>query len=317
MKIRSLNSLFLRAVGGVAVMAGTASATQGWHRATDWVPGTVQGSSINNPSTVGGAATWQYESVRGGGLGSVNPGYAQSSSLMTWDSNWYNTGWGVWSKGDNLNPPVLPGRMVHNVDASVWDDVPLVRWLSPLGNGSQIDITGTLTVNWNGVNGVGRPVNVDVIIARHIAATNSNVLLFSSTVSKPNPFPSVGDSRLLPVSLLGITLNAGDSIMISQRGQNAVGPLGAWVNLYDDISISSAVPAPGAAGLLSMAGLQLGVFGACIISSVVPQSIFNLRNLARRYLHVEPLVVGENAELGIEIRRRLVAVAMPEAGLRP
>jgi len=54
--------------------------------------------------------------------------------------------------------------------------------------------------------------------------------------------------------------------------------------------------------LLAMAGLQLGVFNGCIISSVVPQSIFNLRNLARRYLHVEPLVVGENAELGIEVR---------------
>jgi len=54
--------------------------------------------------------------------------------------------------------------------------------------------------------------------------------------------------------------------------------------------------------LLSMNGLELGILDACIISSVVPQSIFNLRNLARRYLHVEPLVVGENAELGIEVR---------------
>lgn len=54
--------------------------------------------------------------------------------------------------------------------------------------------------------------------------------------------------------------------------------------------------------LLNMAGLQFGVLNACIISSVVPQSIFNLRNLSRRYLHVEPLVIGENAELGIEVR---------------
>jgi type III pantothenate kinase len=54
--------------------------------------------------------------------------------------------------------------------------------------------------------------------------------------------------------------------------------------------------------LLGMAGLQLGVFTGCIISSVVPQSIFNLRNLARRYLKVEPLVIGENVDLGIEIR---------------
>ena len=40
----------------------------------------------------------------------------------------------------------------------------------------------------------------------------------------------------------------------------------------------------------------------CIISSVVPQSIFHLRNLSRRYLHTEPLVIGENARLGVEIR---------------
>jgi type III pantothenate kinase len=54
--------------------------------------------------------------------------------------------------------------------------------------------------------------------------------------------------------------------------------------------------------LLSMAGLTMDTIDACIISSVVPQSIFNLRNLARRYLRVEPLIVGENVDLGIEIR---------------
>jgi type III pantothenate kinase len=53
--------------------------------------------------------------------------------------------------------------------------------------------------------------------------------------------------------------------------------------------------------LLAMAGLSLAKLDACIISSVVPQSLFNLRNLARRYLHAEPLVVGENVELGIDI----------------
>jgi type III pantothenate kinase len=54
--------------------------------------------------------------------------------------------------------------------------------------------------------------------------------------------------------------------------------------------------------LLGMAGLALGAFTGCIVSSVVPQSIFNLRNLARRYLHVEPLVIGENVDLGIAVR---------------
>ena len=54
--------------------------------------------------------------------------------------------------------------------------------------------------------------------------------------------------------------------------------------------------------LLEMQNLKLTDLTACIISSVVPQSLFNLRNLSRRYLHAEPLVVGDNAELGIELR---------------
>ncbi|MFZ5670436.1 MAG: type III pantothenate kinase [Pseudomonadota bacterium] len=54
--------------------------------------------------------------------------------------------------------------------------------------------------------------------------------------------------------------------------------------------------------LLQMSDLSLDALDACIISSVVPQSLFNLRNLARRYLHCEPLVIGENADLGIPIR---------------
>lgn len=54
--------------------------------------------------------------------------------------------------------------------------------------------------------------------------------------------------------------------------------------------------------LLEMSNLKLSALDACIISTVVPQSLFNLRNLSRRYLKAEPLVVGENATLGIDIR---------------
>ncbi|WP_332660997.1 type III pantothenate kinase [Brevundimonas sp.] len=54
--------------------------------------------------------------------------------------------------------------------------------------------------------------------------------------------------------------------------------------------------------LLAMRGLAIGQLDGCIISSVVPQSIFNLRNLSRRYLSVEPLVIGENVDLGMTAR---------------
>jgi type III pantothenate kinase len=54
--------------------------------------------------------------------------------------------------------------------------------------------------------------------------------------------------------------------------------------------------------LLAMRGLAISQLDGCIISSVVPQSIFNLRNLSRRYLSVEPLVIGENVDLGMTAR---------------
>ena len=54
--------------------------------------------------------------------------------------------------------------------------------------------------------------------------------------------------------------------------------------------------------LLSMQGLSFGNISECVISTVVPQSLFNMRNLVRRHLKVEPLIVGEdNVEIGIGV----------------
>jgi type III pantothenate kinase len=53
--------------------------------------------------------------------------------------------------------------------------------------------------------------------------------------------------------------------------------------------------------LMEINGLDLSQIDDCIISTVVPQSLFNQRNFARRYLKVEPFVVGENVELGVAV----------------
>jgi type III pantothenate kinase len=61
--------------------------------------------------------------------------------------------------------------------------------------------------------------------------------------------------------------------------------------------------APWLSELMSHQGLKLADVTACIVSTVVPQSLFHLRNLSRRYLNVEPMVVGEDGvKLGIELR---------------
>lgn len=55
--------------------------------------------------------------------------------------------------------------------------------------------------------------------------------------------------------------------------------------------------------LMTMEGIAFDDLDACVVSTVVPQSLFNLRNLSRRYLKTEPLVIGEaGVRTGISIR---------------
>ncbi len=55
--------------------------------------------------------------------------------------------------------------------------------------------------------------------------------------------------------------------------------------------------------LLNMQGLAFKDISDCVISTVVPQSLFNMRNLVRRHLNVDPVIIGEpNVEIGIGVR---------------
>ncbi len=90
-------------LGLMAASAASAQYVAGdiWNRSTDWVDGTVQGSTENNPGPdFAGNAVWYYEHVSGQGFDSQNPWYSQSSELMTWDTAWYNIGYGAWTVGD-------------------------------------------------------------------------------------------------------------------------------------------------------------------------------------------------------------------------
>jgi type III pantothenate kinase len=60
---------------------------------------------------------------------------------------------------------------------------------------------------------------------------------------------------------------------------------------------------PWFAQTLALSELSFSDVHSCIISTVVPQALFNLRNLSRRYVGVEPMVIGEDGlNLGIEVR---------------
>ena len=54
--------------------------------------------------------------------------------------------------------------------------------------------------------------------------------------------------------------------------------------------------------LLQLHGLSFGDIDAAIIATVVPAALFDLRRLCRKYLHCEPLVVGDpDVDLGIKV----------------
>lgn len=54
--------------------------------------------------------------------------------------------------------------------------------------------------------------------------------------------------------------------------------------------------------LMGMAGHKLSDIHECIISTVVPQSLFHLRNLSRRYFNCEPFVIAHDNIPGVAVR---------------
>ncbi len=55
--------------------------------------------------------------------------------------------------------------------------------------------------------------------------------------------------------------------------------------------------------LMKMQGLGFDDITDCVISTVVPQSLFNMRNFSRRHLKRDPIIIGEaDVKIGIGLR---------------
>lgn len=255
---------FLALAAGTALCASQAALAQydtgdSWHRASDWAPGVIPGSSFGNPGPgFDGVGVWSYEfATGGGGLGAENPWYAQPSTMLTWDNNWWGNGFGAWTAGDDTNPPIRQDRMTHNLVGTHFETTPLVRWLMPQGAGDlALSITGEFEVLWTGHEFRGGDVDVELVIARETAGGAFDVL-FSDRLSKPTAGVSVGDFRTSQVDISSVILNEGDSLVISGRGVSSVGwTEGRWISISDDLNLTVVpIPAPASLALLGLGGL--------------------------------------------------------------
>ncbi len=250
------------AVGALVASAMTVAALPamaggvGWNRNTNWVPGTSQGSSQGNPGPgPGGGFVWRYEWTNGGPLDSGDPWYLEPRNLSTWDASWYATNMGAWSKGDNVSPPIMQDRSIHNLHTSTYADIPVLSWINPLGEGTLIDITGSLRLRWSGGGGIGFPVDVDVVLAVFNVGTQTTTPLLSQTYSKPTPMPTIEEEITIPLNFLGLNFDTYDQLILTHRGRVSFGPLGLWVSIFDEEMNLTLVPSPGTAALLGLAGL--------------------------------------------------------------
>jgi hypothetical protein len=223
------------------------------------VPGSVQGGTQNNPGPAAGGLVWRYEAITGGGsLASGNPWYLGARDLLKWDGLWWQTGAGAWAAGEDLSPPIMQDRMIHNLHTTTFNQTPTVSWVNPLGDATEVEVSGSVTLRWSGKNGMGFPVDVDLVLAFFDASSGQLTPLMANTYSKPTAGPSINDEVLIPISVGGsLVFDTNDALILTHRGREAFGPTGMWVTVFDDVSLTL-VPTPGSAALLAVAGLAIG-----------------------------------------------------------
>jgi len=201
---------------GVLTLGSAASAVT-CNRNAEWTTaGLTHGSSAGNPVN----GTWLYEYVSSGdGLGGGDPWWDNAGTLSVYDNDWYGQG-GVWARGDNVNPPIPPNRLTHNVSGGNYPYKPRVSWISPADG--IVDVSGLMNATWGG----GASTDLEVAIAKK-AASGGYTLLASGTVKQAGP--TTLDLTANP-ALQSVHVSAGDSIVWTTRG-TAAGS--GWVPLYD------------------------------------------------------------------------------------
>ncbi len=207
--------------GLLAAMAGSAHAQFVdfglWNRYVDWQSDTETGPT---------GTVWEY------GVVDATAGdawYADSSvSSLSWSGgddpasgSWAHNGRPVFSRS---------GMNAASDGTSPW-----VGWNNPAGDGTSVDIDGKVRIQTSGTTPSGEQ-SVEFVIAKR-AADGSFQELHRARISGQDLASMGGAGMVMPVSLSNVTVNDGESIVLSSRVLGS-GEDAATVQLIDDISIA-------------------------------------------------------------------------------
>lgn len=263
-------------VSGLSAAAQTYSPGVTWHRSSDWIEGTLPGSTLGNAAVDSyGSPVWRYGSLTGGSLTSTDPWFENASTLMVWDDAWWGGGvGGVWARGyngpgaDNVgaNPPIDRNRMFHDLSAKTLSSeyVPTIDWVNPAGNGAIVNIGGEFRFNWEGHFADGSPAApVEAVIAKFDASAGKYEVIWSGEASNPTAGGGLSaDSKVaIPLAFSGLRFDEGDSLRFSFRGLSETSEVPLWVGAQDAffMRLVAVVPEPSEYILLA-GGLALLVF---------------------------------------------------------
>ena len=238
-----------------------------WDRSADYTPGTVEGASDGNPNLdSAGSPVWEMGWVGyGGRLGEVDPWYEASITPSVHDANWYGGALSAWCAAPDTGAFIGEFGMQQGLNNSSGALLPIVRWVNPVSSPVQVDVEGTLQIEWDGFS-TAPDTDVDVAIV-HESAGGTFTPLFVTTFVKPTPGTSIEASPLVPVSVQGVALQPGDAIRISLQTR-VQGLTADWIDLLDDLTIQipGAPPVPSLSPIPATT-LVLGLLAAGILAS--------------------------------------------------
>ena len=225
-----------------------------WDRAAEWVQpsAAAAGTTLGNPAPDSvGNLVWNYEwqhTLTGSGI----PMWSQWNvpTPMVVDPNLFG-GSPAWVVQQDYGAAVFGGSLldVYNNSfsgISPWKPKPFVRWENTTGQSLILDIVGTLTVDWDGQAGRIQPTPVDVgIVFLDASKGNAKTTLYVANVNKPTPASLQKESLILPpVNIQGVSIDPGDSLLISLSAVHATGSINYAV-LRDDLRfvVGGSVPA--------------------------------------------------------------------------